>query len=399
MPLFSIIMPTRNRAALLPYALRSAMNQTFDEYEIVVSDNFSSDDTPQVVKQLNDGRVRYFRTDRVLSNPDSWEFALSKARGEWITFLSDDDAISSTLLQNILEVNEKTDGSLVCWPAGYYIYETLEETTHRYMLFTPPFTGRITEVRSRAELANIFGLSSFTRMPRMINSCCNQDVIRGVRRRIGRFFLPTLPDFSSGVATLSIVEKYTYVDIPLCVFGGHPGLRKRVERFLAFIREFEEGSLFEHVPLHALVMTNFIADSLLRVKEIMPDLLSFVEIDWERYFTECYAELRRHANHGDDVSSELGEFFAVVNQLPVSIRSRVHSNIRRTRRIGMLLDMIRSATYHYGTLASLKFLILDLPLLPRSIRCKAVRCKDILEAVHYIDNLLTRPRRWSVGSL
>src|SRR5437867_4242176 len=82
-PLFSVVMPTRNRGHLLRYALRSALAQTFSDYEIVVSDNSSSDTTAQVVAELTGPRVKYVRTDRVMAMPDSWEFALDQARGEY----------------------------------------------------------------------------------------------------------------------------------------------------------------------------------------------------------------------------------------------------------------------------------------------------------------------------
>jgi glycosyltransferase involved in cell wall biosynthesis len=55
--LFSVVIPTRNRANLLPHALQSVLHQKFDDYEIVVSDNCSSDNTEQVVRHLVTGRV------------------------------------------------------------------------------------------------------------------------------------------------------------------------------------------------------------------------------------------------------------------------------------------------------------------------------------------------------
>jgi glycosyltransferase involved in cell wall biosynthesis len=67
MPLFSIVIPTRNREHLLRYALQSALDQTFEDYEIVVSDNFSDASTYRIVQELADGRVRYVRTDKTLS--------------------------------------------------------------------------------------------------------------------------------------------------------------------------------------------------------------------------------------------------------------------------------------------------------------------------------------------
>lgn len=52
MPFFSVVMPTRNRGHLLRYGLQSALEQTFSYYEIVVSDNCSSDMTAEVVAEL-----------------------------------------------------------------------------------------------------------------------------------------------------------------------------------------------------------------------------------------------------------------------------------------------------------------------------------------------------------
>ena len=52
-PFFSIVIPTFNRSDLFPYAVRSILNQTFEDFEIIISDNCSADDTPQVAKQFD----------------------------------------------------------------------------------------------------------------------------------------------------------------------------------------------------------------------------------------------------------------------------------------------------------------------------------------------------------
>src|SRR4051812_3222592 len=92
-PRFSIIIPTRERAATLRYALRTCLDQTFDDYEVIVSDNFSSPATKAVVDEAAAPRVRYFRTDRPLAMSDSWEFAVSHARGEYVLVIGDDDGL------------------------------------------------------------------------------------------------------------------------------------------------------------------------------------------------------------------------------------------------------------------------------------------------------------------
>ena len=86
----SIIIPTRNRAHLLKYALRSAIQQSYQNIEIVVCDNYSTDNTIEVVESFNSQNIIYVRTNNALSMPDNWEFALHKASGEYITYLTDD---------------------------------------------------------------------------------------------------------------------------------------------------------------------------------------------------------------------------------------------------------------------------------------------------------------------
>src|SRR5262245_27225837 len=93
-PLFTSLMPTRNRSHLLRYAIRCALAQTNGDYEIIVSDNDSSDDTPNVIKEFDDPKLRSIRTPKSLNMPDHWEWAIDHARGEYVTFLCDDDGMS-----------------------------------------------------------------------------------------------------------------------------------------------------------------------------------------------------------------------------------------------------------------------------------------------------------------
>ena len=91
-PLFTIVMPTRNRGELLRNSLQTALNQSFTDYEIVVCDNNSVDNTAQVVRELAHPRLRYVKSEVSLSMPDNWEYAWGHARGEYIMYLCDDDA-------------------------------------------------------------------------------------------------------------------------------------------------------------------------------------------------------------------------------------------------------------------------------------------------------------------
>jgi glycosyltransferase involved in cell wall biosynthesis len=84
LPGVSIVITKRNRAHLLKVALYSALRQTWQDLEILVSDSYSGiEGTRKVLRSFQDLRLRYARTHRLLAMPDSWEFALSHAKGEY----------------------------------------------------------------------------------------------------------------------------------------------------------------------------------------------------------------------------------------------------------------------------------------------------------------------------
>ena len=82
-PLVSIGIPTYNRASsYLQYALRSAVRQTFENIEIIVSDNCSSDSTESVVKEFGDSRVRYYRQKENIGPVNNRHFLPGAISGE-----------------------------------------------------------------------------------------------------------------------------------------------------------------------------------------------------------------------------------------------------------------------------------------------------------------------------
>ena len=90
-PIVSVCIPTYNRAPLLAQAIRSVLGQTLQDFELVISDNASTDDTESVVRSFNDPRIRYVRNHKNLGGVANWNRCLELARGAYVTLLSDDD--------------------------------------------------------------------------------------------------------------------------------------------------------------------------------------------------------------------------------------------------------------------------------------------------------------------
>lgn len=93
-PLVSIGIPTYNRAgANLSNVIERALGQTYQNVEVIVSDNCSTDRTPELLKSIADPRLRYFRQETNIGPNNNFNFCLDQARGEYFLLFHDDDMI------------------------------------------------------------------------------------------------------------------------------------------------------------------------------------------------------------------------------------------------------------------------------------------------------------------
>jgi glycosyltransferase involved in cell wall biosynthesis len=91
MPLVSVIMNVRNGASFLHEALDSVLAQTFADWELIVWDDCSSDNSAQIVSRYRDARIRYFLSPEDTPLGKARDQAIRRASGEWLAFLDQDD--------------------------------------------------------------------------------------------------------------------------------------------------------------------------------------------------------------------------------------------------------------------------------------------------------------------
>ena len=98
-PKISIVIPTRNRRALLAETIDSILAQTLTNWELIVVDDASEDDTSSYVRGLGDERVRVIRLEQHAERSAARNAGLDLAKGEFILFLDDDDLLIESGLQ------------------------------------------------------------------------------------------------------------------------------------------------------------------------------------------------------------------------------------------------------------------------------------------------------------
>jgi glycosyltransferase involved in cell wall biosynthesis len=100
-PRVTIAIPTRNRAAWLREAVASVLSQSYEDFELLISDNCSDDCTPEVAAEFVDPRISFFRQPANLGMVGNWNFCLEQARGELFLVLSDDDVLEPEAIASL----------------------------------------------------------------------------------------------------------------------------------------------------------------------------------------------------------------------------------------------------------------------------------------------------------
>ncbi len=98
-PLVSVCVPAYNAGRFLGKCLESLLGQSYRRIEVIVSDNASTDDTPEIVRKTADPRVRYFRNPENIGPFPNWNRALARASGEFVSVYHADDVYEPEIVE------------------------------------------------------------------------------------------------------------------------------------------------------------------------------------------------------------------------------------------------------------------------------------------------------------
>jgi glycosyltransferase involved in cell wall biosynthesis len=119
--LVSVVIPTFNRPSYLREAIASALRQTYSNFEILVCDNASTDETRQVVESFSDPRLRYRRHSRNVGPTENVIGGCRETRGEFIANLHDDDVWEPSFLEKLVPVLRENPSAAIAFSDHYII--------------------------------------------------------------------------------------------------------------------------------------------------------------------------------------------------------------------------------------------------------------------------------------
>jgi len=141
--LFSVVIPAYNRTHLVKRAIKSVLLQTYLEFEIIIVDDCSCDNTEEVIQEVikEDKRVRYVKLDKNRGAAAARNRGVELSKGDYIAFLdSDDEALNMWLEESEKKIAELPHSWGVLYPR-YYIQDELSNVT--YLNVIPPKEGHI----------------------------------------------------------------------------------------------------------------------------------------------------------------------------------------------------------------------------------------------------------------
>ncbi len=223
-PLFTVIIPTKNRAEYLKYTLKTCVLQEYPNFMIIVSDDCSDDNSVEIVNayaQIDD-RIKLYAHDKHLGMRDNFEFALSKVKPGYVMALGGDDGLIPGCIQRMFEILEETQSELLTWTPAAFSYPTFDGDESIFYVRRKHAPHKI--IKSEEFLTKLTQTFNY-QVPGCpmfyIQGVASTKLIDRVKSRTPDqcfYYCPT-PDGFSGVVLAGEVENYTMSYEPLSIIG------------------------------------------------------------------------------------------------------------------------------------------------------------------------------------
>ncbi len=275
---FSIIIPTRQRHETLPFAIRTALEQSFLDYEIIVCDNCSSFETFDVVKSFDSSKIKYVRSEVPLAMYENWELAVSQASGEYVILFGDDDGLMPHALKVLNDLLKKSLFKVIAWNRIHYHWPNLQPPSLADQLYIPLTEGSFLINGSWITKEIVEGRKPYDYLPMLYNAVIERSLLQELKTKTGCFFRSISPDIYSGFAFASLSHEYLYINTPMSINGGslksngHSFFTKSNEGVAKDFKDLNEKSGLSFHPKAPYIKSihSVIVDSYYRLNESLP---------------------------------------------------------------------------------------------------------------------------------
>ena len=185
--LVSIIMPTYNCAKFIGKTIESVLNQTYSNWELIIVDDCSKDNTEEVVKAFNDSRIKYNKLENNSGAAIARTEAMKIASGTYMAFLDSDDLWKKDKLEKQLKFMKENNYNFTCTA-----YEQINEAGEKL--------NKIIKTKTRADYNRI-----------LLDCPVGNSTVMYNVEKLGKFEVPNIRKRNDDCLWLQILKKEKYI--------------------------------------------------------------------------------------------------------------------------------------------------------------------------------------------
>lgn len=263
-PFFSVIVCTRNRPNIIKCFITAMMNQSFKNFEFILSDN---SDFPirkknyNFIKKLRFKQLKYVSPEKILNMSENYNFAISHATGEYIGVLTDKSFLRKNALKELYLYLEKKQVDIVNYNYGGCYW--FPEKIFKWNLHMYPSRSDFEDYNPKEELSRRFNLKEPIGAEgykhgfgKIFFGFYHYSLVKKIKEKYQSVFYGLSPDYTSLVLALNLADSAVFCHIRLLVcvnnYGGNgQGLQKDFNSVLEYFKTYTNDidGLFKELPI------------------------------------------------------------------------------------------------------------------------------------------------------
>lgn len=286
-PLITLVIPTRERADTLICTLQTALDQVNDNFQIVVSDNFSQDNTKEVVDSFADPRITYVNTGKRLSMCDNWDFALQYVQGEYVIYIGDDDGLMPNAINKLEAMIKVRPSPIYYWQYNEYFWP-IEGMLPKIVSIIPVRFPYEVNLHKLVDFSLRWGGLRGHLLPNVYHAAVSLSILKEIHKRTGRVFHSQAPDLFTSYALPVFSKRAINMGEALTANGrskkSNSGIAIAKEgkaNWHKFLQEYKSYQVHPTLFPSAPYVLNLCQDSILVAMDLFPEFYKGKEFNYE----------------------------------------------------------------------------------------------------------------------
>lgn len=300
---FSVLLPTRNGGRFIKDCIASVTNQSFNDFELIISDNASTNETVEAIQKFMPNKnIKYLRLERVVPVTDNWNNALNASSGDYFLMIGDDDCLLPGYFETMNDLIKKLNYPDCIHYQGYlYIFpEAVHGNKNSYYDPTWGYQQQEGELSKELRLRMVKSFFKF-KGGFQFNSQLTLVSRRILKKVKNGFYRAPFPDFYSACVLLLDAEKFFFIPRKLVIVGispksaGYYHYNQKNDEFLKYLSStvqyndsIHSSALFSSELQWLEILQNEYTD---RLSEVSIDFKSYLKnqsSDWCRQYALGY---------------------------------------------------------------------------------------------------------------